>query len=114
MLAVDPLGWRWVALLATMTTDLAVRLAADVLLRDPEQRTAAMLLRLAGLRNGMFLKPYQVPIILSHAKLGQLVNLSRNAISPILKSFEDRGYLRVAYRSIEIQDAAALAALLAR
>ena len=91
-----------------------MRLAADLLLRDPEQRTAAMLLRLAGLRNGMFLKPHQVPIHLSHEKLGQLVNLSRNAIGPILKSFENKGYLTVAYRSIDIQDAAGLAALLAR
>lgn len=114
ILSADPSGWHWIALLATMTTDLALRLAADLLLRDPEQRTAAMLLRLAGLRNGMFLKPHQVPIHLSHEKLGQLVNLSRNAIGPILKSFEDRGYLRVAYRTIEIQDAGALSALLDR
>jgi CRP/FNR family transcriptional regulator, cyclic AMP receptor protein len=114
VLAADPSGWRWIALLSTMTTDLAMRLAADLLLRDPEQQTAAMLLRLAGLRNGMFLKPHQVPIHLSHEKLGQLVNLSRNAIGPILKSFEKKGYLTVAYRSIDIQDAAGLAALLAR
>lgn len=114
ILAADQSGWRWIALLSNMITDLVLRLAADLMLRDPEQRTAAMLLRLAGLRNGMFLKPYQVPINLSHEKLGQLANLSRNAIGPILKSFENKAYIRLSYRSIEVVDAAGLSALLAR
>jgi hypothetical protein len=61
----------------------------------------------------MFLKP-QVPIHPSHEKPGQLVNLSRNAIGPILKSFENMGYLTVAYRSNDIRGAAGLAALLNR
>lgn len=113
ILAKDPLGWRWIALLSTINTDIALLLAADLLVRDPARRTSAMLLRLAGLRNGKFLPSSQVPINLSHAKLGQLTNLSRNAIGTILKSFEDEGYIAVKYRSIEVKDAARLLALLA-
>jgi len=112
LLAADPYGWRWIALLSTMTTDLALRLASDLMLRAPDQRTAAMLLRLAGLRNGMFLKPHIVPINLSHEKLGILANLSRNAINPILKDFEHKGLVRISYRSIENQDVDGLSKLL--
>lgn len=114
ILAADPSGWRWIALLSTFSTDLVLQLAADLLLRDPEKRTAALLLRLSGQRNGRFLKSHRMPVQLSHEKLGQMVNLSRNAIGPILASFAGRGFIAVRYRSIDVLDAPGLSDLLTR
>lgn len=114
ILDADPAGWRWIALQSTINTDLAIRTAADALIRDSEQRTAATLLRLAGLRNGMFLPPFKTPIRLSHEKLGLMAGLSRNAIGPIISRFEECGFLSVNYRAIEIKDAEGLLAVLAR
>lgn len=38
--------WRWIALLASMNQDIAIRLSADLLFPDARKRTAALLLRL--------------------------------------------------------------------
>lgn len=104
ILAAEPAYWRWIALLSTMHLDFAMSVAADLLLRDPHKRTAAMLLRLSGFRNGIFLEPFGVEIQLSHEKLGRLVNLSRNALGPILKKFVDQKLIHMDYRSIQITD----------
>ncbi len=54
MLDADPAAWRWVAVLSLFTADLAGGVVADLLLRDPVKRTAALLLRLGGVRSRMF------------------------------------------------------------
>ena len=54
ILEADPAAWRWIALLSTMTTDLSAGIVADLLLRDPVKRTAALLLRVAGVRSTVF------------------------------------------------------------
>lgn len=97
-----------------MTSDLAIRLSADLLVRDPAKRTAAMLLRLAGMRNGRFLNASPAPISLSREKLGNLANLSRNSIGPILIDFAKRGYIEMHYRSIVVTDQVGLSSMLAR
>jgi CRP-like cAMP-binding protein len=114
LLEEDPSRWHWIALLSTMNLDLALRLAADLLLREPEKRTAAMILRLAGLRNGAFLPPTPSPIRLSQEKLGMLVNLSRNAIGPIIHDFTEKGLIEVRYRVISVRDEAGLLSILSQ
>jgi CRP-like cAMP-binding protein len=114
LLEEDPSRWRWIALLSTMNLDLALRLAADLLLREPEKRTAAMILRLAGLRNGAFLRSTPGPIRLSQEKLGMLVNLSRNAIGPIIRDFTEKDLIEVRYRVISVRDEAGLLSILSR
>jgi len=110
ILKADPAAWRWIALLSVMTTDLSLGVAVDSLLRNPAQRTAALLLRLAGLRNVFFKSADPLPVQLSQERLGQLVNLSRNSITPILRDFVKRGLIEMGYGSIRVVDAAGLAA----
>ena len=110
ILKADPGAWRWIALLSAMTTDLSLGVAVDSLLRDPAQRTAALLLRLAGVRSVFFPSKRALPIRLSQERLGQLVNLSRNSMTPILRGFAKHGLIEMGYGSIRIADIAALTA----
>jgi CRP-like cAMP-binding protein len=110
ILKADPGAWRWIALLSAMTTDLSLGVAVDSLLRDPAQRTAALLLRLSGVRSVFFPSKLAYPIHLSQERLGQLVNLSRNSITPILRGFVKRGLVEMGYGSIRILDIDGLAA----
>ena len=109
----DPSAWRWIALMSVMTTELSTGFAADVLLRDPAKRTAAVLLRLAGVRNRVFASSKPSPIYLSQEKLGQLANLSRNSVGPILRRFVARGCIRIRYGAILIANVRALSQTIA-
>ena len=104
----EPAAWRWIALLSTMTTDLSGGIVSDLLLRDPVKRTAAVLLRVAGVRSNVFVLPEPSPIHLSQERLAHLVNLSRNSVIPILHEFVRLGFIEVKYGSIAIIDAKGL------
>jgi len=100
MLEADPSAWRWIALLSTMTSDLSAGIVSDLLLRDPVKRTAAVLLRVAGVRSHVFVSAEPFPILLSQERLANLVNLSRNSIIPILHDFVRLGFIELSYGSI--------------
>lgn len=110
ILEAHPGAWQWIAFLSAMTTDLAMGVATDSLLRDPSQRTAALLLRLAGVRSTVFVSKLPVSIQLTQEELGRLVNLSRNSVTPILREFVERGLVELGYGSIRISDVAGLTA----
>jgi CRP/FNR family cyclic AMP-dependent transcriptional regulator len=114
ILDADPPAWRWIALHCAMTTDIAVGIVTDLLLRDPVKRTAALLLRLAGVRSHVFRSERPAPIYLSQEKLGQLVNLSRNTIIPVLHEFERAGCIEIGYGSIRVTDIKGLAEMITR
>lgn len=114
ILDADPGAWRWVALLSLMTSDLAGGIVADLMLRDPVKRTAALLLRLAGVRSKAFPSARAAPIYLSQEKLGSLVNLSRNSVIPVLHEFAQAGYIEVGYGEIRISDGIGLASVISR
>ena len=114
MLDADPAAWRWIALLSLLTADLAVGVVADLLLRDPVKRTAALLLRLSGVRSRMFRTDRPAPIYLSQEKLGSLVNLSRNSIIPVLHEFERNGFIEISYGTIQVRNIAGLEGTIAR
>lgn len=71
-----------------------------------------MLLRLAGVRNGTFLPSEKVDIRVSHESLGKLINLSRNALGPILQELSAIGLIEVQYKAIRIVNEAGLSALI--
>ena len=114
LLTADPAAWRWIAMLSAMTTELAAGVIADLLLRDPVKRTAALLLRLSGVRSTVFRSTRPAPIYLSQEKLAQLVNLSRNSIIPVLKDFVRSGHIEISYGSIRVLDIAGLTNTIAR
>lgn len=108
----DPARWQWLALLADMNRDLAMGLAADLLLQEPRQRVIAALLRLSGWRTGPHLTPNPGPVHLSQQQLGQIANLSRTVVSGILRALEQRGLIAIGYRTLEVLDGDALRAML--
>lgn len=108
----DPGRWQWIALLANMNRDLAMGIAADLLVQDPRQRIVATLLRLSGWRTGPHLTPNPGPIHLSQQHLGQMANLSRTVVSAALRDLEDRGLIAIGYRSLEVLDGESLKAML--
>jgi CRP/FNR family transcriptional regulator, cyclic AMP receptor protein len=108
LLEADPGAWRWIALLSTMMTDLAAGILSDLLLRDPVKRTAAVLLRIAGMRSHVVVSAEPTPIHLTQEKLAHLVNLSRNSVIPILQDFVRAGFIEVKYGSIAVVDAKGL------
>jgi CRP-like cAMP-binding protein len=108
----DPARWQWIALLANMNHDLAMGVAADLLLQDPRQRIVATLLRLSGWRTSKYLTPIPGPIHLSQTQFGQIANLSRTVVSGTLLDLEQRGLIAIGYRSLEVIDGEALKAML--
>ena len=104
MLEADPSAWRWIALLSTMSTDLSAGILSDLLLRDPVKRTAAVLLRVAGVRSHVYVSASPFPIHLSQERLAHLVNLSRNSVIPILHDFVRLGFIELSYGSIIVID----------
>jgi len=89
--------------------DLAMQIAADLLIRDASARCAAVLLRLAGRRwasgpdAGL---PSEVPA--SQAELAMLCNVSRNTLSRVLRGLSARGLVTLNYRSLTVNDPARL------
>lgn len=108
----DPSRWQWIALLADMNRDLAMGLAADLLLQKPQQRVITALLRLSGWRTGPHLMPNPGPVHLSQQQLGQVSNLSRTVVSGILRDLERRGMIAIGYRALEVLDGNGLKAML--
>jgi len=104
ILEAEPAAWRWIALLSTMTSDLSAGIVSDLLIRDPVKRTAAVLLRVAGVRSHVFVSAEPSPIHLSQERLAHLVNLSRNSIIPILHDFARLGFIEISYGSIVVID----------
>lgn len=108
----DPGRWQWISLLANMNCRLALSLAADLLLPEPQQRIVAALLRISGWGTIPNLAPSPGPLHLSQHLLGRISNLSRTAVSGILHELERQGLISIGYRSLEVLDGDGLKAML--
>jgi CRP-like cAMP-binding protein len=103
---------EWVAELgrdAIYNMDLAMQIAADLLIRDAAARCAAVLLRLAGRRWATSPDadlPADIPA--SQAEIAMLCNVSRNTFSRVVRMFSGRRLLAVSYRSLTVNDPARL------
>jgi CRP-like cAMP-binding protein len=89
--------------------DLAMQIAADLLIRDASARCAAVLLRLAGRRwtSGADAdRPSEIPA--SQSELAMLCNVSRNTFSRVVREFARCGLLTLDYRSLTVDDPARL------
>jgi CRP-like cAMP-binding protein len=94
---------------AIYNMDLAMQIAADLLIRDASARCAAVLLRLAGRRwaSGPDANlPSEIPA--SQSELAMLCNVSRNTFSRVVKDLASRGLLTLHYRSLTLDDPARL------
>src|SRR5690606_12613114 len=90
---------------AIYNMDLAMQIAADLLIRDASARCAAVLLRLAGRRwsagpdAGL---PSEIPA--SQAEVAMLCNVSRNTFSRVLRDFSALRLVTLNYRSLTVDD----------
>ena len=89
--------------------DLAMQIAADLLIRDASARCAAVLLRLAGRRwNVGPDADLSCEIPASQGEVAMLCNVSRNTFSRIAKKFSRRRLVTLGYRSLTVTDPARL------
>lgn len=112
LVADEPRRWTGFAQLAVLNGQLAMGAAYDLMLRDPLQRCAATLLRLAGLRHGPPLVTGQVALDITQSDLAHMTNLSRNSVGAILRTLRERQCVDVDYRQLLITDPSRLKALL--
>ncbi len=97
-----PEWWRHFLQPALTYGDVAVNIAADLLIRDSERRCAATLLRLSGRRfaGPGDADPIEVP--LTQDELAGSANLSRNSVGTMLRRLAARGLVEPAYRAVVV------------
>ena len=109
----DTKAWRYFTGLAEMNSSTAMAAVDDLLIRNPARRCAAVLLRLAGLRNPLDDTPAVGDVDITQEELAHLSNLSRSSVGTALRSFQRRGLVDLSYQDIFIRDAAGLKAFVA-
>jgi CRP/FNR family transcriptional regulator, cyclic AMP receptor protein len=111
LLTSHPDYWQQIGRLALINGQLASVIASDLMIPSSRRRCAATLLRLAGCRfNSPALATTPV-IAVAQEELGAMANLTRHTAGPILHGFAKAGLIRLGYRTITIDDGAALRAI---
>jgi len=105
-----PEWWPHFLPLALIYGDIAVNIAADLLIRDSERRCAAVLLRLSGRRFAGPEDGAPVDVPLTQDEVAGAANLSRNSAGTMLRRLAARGLIDLGYRGIIVRAPAALRA----
>jgi CRP/FNR family cyclic AMP-dependent transcriptional regulator len=105
-----PEWWQHFLPLALEYGDIAINIAADMLIRGSERRCAAALLRLCGRRFPELedAAPAEIPI--SQDELAAAANLSRNTTGDVLRKLAARGLIELGYRCMIVRAPTALRA----
>jgi CRP-like cAMP-binding protein len=104
MTARDPEAARRFGQIPLLNIDTLLRIIHDLLLKDPDRRIGAVLLRAAG--GG-------ATVPLGQAEIGDMACASRKQVNFALRRFAAAGWARPGYRSVTIADPAALRAFVA-
>jgi DNA-binding MarR family transcriptional regulator len=72
------------------------------MIRDPQTRATAILLRLAGCRGGHLDLPEPAEVDVSQEALARLTNLSRTTLGEMLRKYEEAGWISQSYRRLTI------------
>jgi CRP/FNR family transcriptional regulator, cyclic AMP receptor protein len=110
LLGERPEWWQHFLPLALAYGDVAINIAADMLIRGSERRCAAALLRLSGRRFPDQGDAAPVEIPLSQDELADAANLSRNTTGEVLRKLATRGLIELGYRCIIVHAPTALRA----
>ena len=105
ILAERPEYWRLTGQLLVDTVAIAVQAVDDLMLRDNRRRCIAVLLRIADCRNS---GDVAVEADIGQEELAAMANLSRQTVGPILHELARAGVISLGYRSIVLQNPAAL------
>lgn len=105
-------AWRDLARLSALNEATAVAAADDLMIRDPRQRLAAVLLRLSSHR-AAFQGILPIPAIpATQAEIADAANLSRTKAAALLAEFAGAGLVTAGYRTVTLDDPGGLSALL--
>lgn len=104
MTAADPRAARNFGQIPLINIELLLRMVHDLLIRDPDRRIGAVLLRAAG-GGGT------VP--LGQAEIGDMACASRKQVNFALRRLAAAGWVETGYRSVAITDPAGLRAFVA-
>jgi CRP/FNR family cyclic AMP-dependent transcriptional regulator len=105
-----PEWWRHFNRIAALISDMALNVAADLLIRDSERRCAAVLLRLAGRRFIDPGNPEPADVSLTQDELAGAANMSRTSVRTMLSRLAARGLIEQGYRGVTVREPAALRA----
>ena len=106
----NPGAWRWIGLLASQHLELALGVIDDGSLREPGRRIAALLLRLADVRNCDNPHDPRPELDITQSDLAHLATVSRATIVAHLDELEQLGLIARSYGRLTLVDPAALRA----
>ena len=104
--------WRWIARLSAQQTMLAISAADDLMLRNPQMRIAALLLRLSGQRGCHHDTKPRHRISASQQEISEALNLSLSGTGRLLRQLDREQIIRLHYGNLTIEDNQNLARLL--
>jgi len=113
LVAANPESWRYFTLNVILSLDLAMQAYDDMMIRDPQTRVCAVLLRLAGLGadsldgtgNGGARPTSNGDIIqieVTQSEIAEISNLSRNGVGRILARLASAGLVESGYGHLRI------------
>ena len=105
-----PEWWQFIPQPTLIYTDIALSIAADLMIRDSERRCAAVLLRLSGRRLADPESPEPAEVEITQDDLAAAANLSRSSVRSMLGRLATRGLIEQGYGGIAVRQAAALRA----
>jgi CRP-like cAMP-binding protein len=109
-----PEWWQYFLQPALFYGNIALNLAADLLIRDSERRCAAVLLRLSGRRFVDPECPEPIDVSVTQDDLAGAANLSRTSVRSMLQRLTARGLIEQGYRGLIVRAPAALRAFVDR
>lgn len=112
LLAEEPRWWRMIAEEADRQVEIALGAWADLTRQDSTQRAIAVMLRVAGCRDGGPPEGTQAELRISQQDVAGLAVMSRNTLGGICADLERRGLIEVGYRSVTLKEPALLRAMI--
>lgn len=100
----DPSAARRFGLIPLINIDTLLRVIHDLLLKDPQRRIGAVLLRAAA--GG-------TPLPVTQSEIGEMSCTTRKQVNFALRRFETEGWVERGYRSVTLRNAAAMRAFVA-
>jgi len=110
----DPDTWRRVGQLLFLQFQLALSALDDLTLKRPDQRIAAMLLRLAGIRNSDRADDPTPEVDVTHKDIAEISCLSRSTVASHLDEMQVAGLISRGYGHVTLLDPTALRQLAVR
>ncbi len=110
LLAERPEWWQYFLQPAFFYGDIALNIAADLMIGDSERRCAAVLLRLSGARFADAERQDETDVSITQEDLAGAANLSRSSVRTMLGRLAARGLIEQVYGGIVVRAPAALRA----